>query len=199
MLKLSQDTPLDLNVMTRRTGSATRSQFRTPARFPALCAKLLLTPLTSRSVRRLSQPSVILPTLRSNRAPLLLDTTPRLLLLMVAMLMVTKSVTLRLSLAMVTALALSARPRRTDSVTRNLSKTPERSPDRCVSLLPGRSVILLRLRYPDKSVITLDMESSMDPTMDMDMAIKWLDHLENFLIKTIKIVNTIKMELHANV
>merc|ERR1719244_1934605 len=108
--------------------------------------------------------------------------------------MVTKSVklrlTLRLSLAMVTALALSARLRRTDSVTRNLSKTPERSPDRCVSLLPGRSVILLRLRYPDKSVITLDMESS----MDLDMAIKWLDHLENFLIKTIKIVNTIKME-----
>merc|ERR1712173_520651 len=107
--------------------------------------------------------------------------TRRLLLLMVAMLRVTKSVKLRLmlrlSLAMVTAPALSARPRRTDSVTRSLSKTPERSPDRCVSLLPGRSVILLRSRYQDKSVITLDMESSMDPTMDMDMAIKWLDHL----------------------
>merc|ERR1711915_614367 len=186
---------------TRRTDSATRSQFRTPARFPALCVRLSLTPPTSRNVRRLSQPSVILPTLRSTRAPLLLDTTPRLLLLMVAMLMVTKSVklrlTLRLSLAMVTAPALSARLRRTDSVTRNLSKTPERFPDRCVSLWPGRSVILLRLRSPDKSVITLDMESSMDPTMDMDMAIKWLDHLENFLIKTIKIVNTIKMKLHV--
>merc|ERR1711892_1558766 len=98
MLKLSLDIPLVLSVMTRRTGSATRSQSKTPARSPAQCVRLLLTPPTSRSARKPSPPSATQLTLRFTTALLLLVMTLRLLLMVMAD-MVIRSVKLRLKLS----------------------------------------------------------------------------------------------------
>merc|ERR1719250_213588 len=144
-VKLSLDTPLVLSVLTRRTGSATRGQYRMSARFPALSARLLLTQLILKSVRKHSPPSATQLPHRFTTALLLLVTTLRLLLtLMLAMLDIldTESVKQRLnprprpklSQAMVTALDLSAMPRRTGSVTRSQCKTLARSLARCVFL-----------------------------------------------------------------
>merc|ERR1712106_235855 len=179
MLKLSLDIPLVLSVMTRRTGSATRSQSKTPARSPAQCARLLLTPPTSRSARKPSPPSATLLTLRFTTALLLL------LMVMADMVdMVIRSVKLRLKLSpgMESAVDLSAMPRRTGSATRSLSRALTRSQDKSVFQLQGRNAILLRSRYPDKSAITLDMESSTHLTtaMDMAMADKVFKHLLYF-------------------
>merc|ERR1719320_610332 len=144
-VKLSLDTPLVLSVLTRRTGSATRGQYRMSARFPALSARLLLTQLILKSVRKPSPPSATQPPHRFTTALLLLVTTLRLLLtLMLAMLDIldTESVKqrlnprprLKLSQVMVTALDLSAMPRRTGSVTRSQCRTLARSLARCVFL-----------------------------------------------------------------
>merc|ERR1711892_1421710 len=186
MLKLSLDIPLVLSVKTRRTGSAKRSQSKTPARSPAQCARLLLTPPTSRSARKPSPPSATLLTLRFTTALLLLVMTLKLLLMVMADMvdMVIRSVKLRLKLSpgMESAVDLSAMPRRTGSATRSLSRALTRSLDKSVFQLQGRNAILLRSRYPDKSAITLDMESSTHLTTAMDMATvdKVFKHLLHF-------------------
>merc|ERR1711970_1561235 len=143
--RLSLDTPLVLSAMTRRTGSATRGQYRMSARFPALSARLLLTQLILKSARKHSPPSATQLTHRFITALLLLVTTLRLLLTLMldtvdildmgsVKQMLNPRLRLMLSLAMVTALDLNAMPRRTGSVTRSQYRTLARSLARCVSL-----------------------------------------------------------------
>merc|ERR1719341_2991745 len=161
MLKLLLDTPLDLSVMTRRTDSAIRSQSKMNARFPVPFVKTLLTQPTLRSVRKHSPPSATLLTPKFTIALLLLVMTLRLLpILMVDMVdMDTRSVKLMLSQKqrpklnqdMDTPAVPNAMPRRTDSVTKSLSRT--------------------LTRFPEKSVTTLDIPSRISPmvtVMDMD-------------------------------
>jgi len=191
MQRLNLDTPLDLCARTRRTDSATRSLFKTPARFPAQSAKQLLTQPTLRSVRKPSPPSATQITHRFTIALLLLVMTLRLLpILMVDMVdMDTKSVKLRLSLKqrlklsqdMDTQVDLSAMLRRTGNATRSQFRALTRSPDKSVSKYQERNATQLRLRFPDKSAITLVMEFSMSLIMAMDMVMgaKKLKHLPN--------------------
>merc|ERR1711970_272912 len=143
--RLSLDTPLVLSAMTRRTGSATRGQYRMSARFPALSARLLLTQLILKSARKHSPPSATQLTLRFITARLSLVMTLRLLLaLMLDMVnilgmgnvkqMLSPRPRPKLSLAMVTALDLSAMPRRTGSATRSQCRTHARFLARCAFL-----------------------------------------------------------------
>merc|ERR1719427_1481730 len=161
--RLSPDTPLVLSAMTRRTGSATRGQYRMSARFPALSARLLLTQLILKSARKHSPPSATQLTLRFITALLSWVTTLRLLLtLMLAMadILGTRSAKLmpKLSQDMDTPLVLSAMPRRTDSATRSQCRA--------------------HTRFPDKSVTTLAMLLRTSPmAMAMVMVIKKLDYL----------------------
>ena len=133
-------------------------------------------------------PQSTLFTPRFTIALLLLVMTLRLLpILMLDM--DTKSVKLRLSLKqrpklsqdMGIHLDLSAMPRRTDSVTRSQFRALTRSPDKSVSKYQERNATQLRLRFLDKSAITLVMEFSMSLIMAMDMvtAAKRLKHLSN--------------------
>ena len=144
-VRLSLDTPLVPSARTRRTGSATRGQYRMSARFPALSARLLLTQLILKSARKHSPPSATQLTHRFITALLMLVTTLRLLLtLMLATVdildmgsvrqMLSPRPRLKQSLAMVTALDLSAMPRRTGSATRSQCRAHTRFPDKCVSL-----------------------------------------------------------------
>merc|ERR1719250_98971 len=137
-VKLSLDTPLVLSVLTRRTGSATRGQYRMSARFPALSVRLLLTQLILKSVRKHSPPSATQPPHRFTKALLLLVTTLRLLLtLMLAMVVMVAMENVRLmprqSQDMDTPVAHSAMPRRTGSATRSLFRAHTRFPDKSVS------------------------------------------------------------------
>merc|ERR1739845_125875 len=79
-VRRSLDTPLVPSARTRRTGSATRGQYRMSARFPALSARLLLTQLILKSARKHSPPSATQLTHRFTTALPLLVTTLRLLL-----------------------------------------------------------------------------------------------------------------------
>merc|ERR1712106_634813 len=134
-LKPSLDIPVDLSAMTRRTDSATRSQSRMSARFPALSAKPLLILPTLRSVKKPSPLSATLLPPRSTTALLLLVTTPRLLLTVMVVMVGTRSVkqTPKLNQDTDTPVDSNAMPRRTDSATRSLSRAPTRFPDKSVS------------------------------------------------------------------
>merc|ERR1712106_299734 len=134
-LKPSLDIPVDLSAVTRRTDSATRSQSRMSARFPALSAKPLLILPTLRSVKKPSPLSATLLPPRSTIALLLLVTTPRLLLTVMVDMVDTRSVkqTPKLNQDTDTPVDPNAMPRRTDSATRSLSRTPTRFPDKSVS------------------------------------------------------------------
>merc|ERR1712106_662890 len=134
-LKPSLDIPVDLSAMTRRTDSATRSQSRMSARFPALSAKPLLILPTLRSVKKPSPLSATLLPPRSTTALLLLVTTPRLLLTAMVDMVGTRSVkqTPKLNQDTDTPVDPNAMPRRTDSATRSLSRAPTRFPDKSVS------------------------------------------------------------------
>merc|ERR1711892_223410 len=146
----------------------------------------LLTQLTLRSARTSSPLNAMKhPNRFSTALPLLVMTLRLLLMVMADMVdMVIRSVKLRLKLSpgMESAVDLSAMPRRTGSATRSLSRALTRSLDKSVFQLQGRNAILLRSRYPDKSAITLDTESSTHLTtaMDMAMADKVFKHLLYF-------------------
>merc|ERR1719206_493784 len=105
------------------------------ARFPALSARLLLTQLILKSVRKHSPPSATQPPHRFTTALLLLVTTQSHNI---------QDRSVKHKPCMAPQIIQNATPRLRDNVTRDHFRPHTRSPTRCVSLYPGMSVFPMR-------------------------------------------------------